>query len=134
MSRIRGKDTAPERIVRSCIHRLGYRFRLHDRRLPGCPDVVLHRLNSVVQIHGCFWHRHKGCEYAYTPKTRIQFWRAKFRENVRRDRRNEESLRRSGWRILILWECETADILKLSARLHRFLAAADKVERSLKRG
>jgi len=131
MSRIRGKNTAPERLVRSCIHRLGYRFRLHRRGLPGSPDVVLPRLRSVVQIHGCFWHRHKGCKWAYMPKTRIGFWRGKFSDNVERDRRNERALRRLGWRMLIVWECQTTDTATLCRRLRAFLSAVDPDCRTL---
>lgn len=106
MSRIRDKDTAPERLVRSALHRAGYRFRLHSKKLPGRPDVVLPRYRTVVFVHGCFWHRHKGCRYAYTPKSRVAFWNAKFDSNVERDRRNARELRRLGWKVVTVWECE----------------------------
>ncbi|MCE7970199.1 MAG: DNA mismatch endonuclease Vsr [Leptolyngbya sp. PLA2] len=121
MRRIRSKDTGPERIVRSCIHRLGLRFRLHDSQLPGSPDIVLPRLRTVVFVHGCFWHRHPRCRFAYMPKSHTQFWREKFRSNRLRDRRNQAALGRLGWRVLILWECETRDIVALSDRLRRDL-------------
>lgn len=107
MSRIRGKDTKPERAVRSLLHRMGYRFRLHRRDLPGKPDIVLPKYRAVVFVHGCFWHRHKGCRYAYTPKTRKEFWENKFSENIRRDKENSARLRQLGWKIIYVWECET---------------------------
>ena len=106
MSRIRGKDTAPERLVRSALHRAGYRFRLHPKALPGHPDIVLPKYRTVVLVHGCFWHRHKGCRFAYTPKSRTAFWNAKFDANVERDRRTARELRRLGWKVVTVWECE----------------------------
>lgn len=121
MSRIRGKDTSPERAVRSLLHRLGYRFRLHSQSLPGKPDLVLPKYGAVVLVHGCFWHRHRGCPYAYAPKTRKEFWSRKFTGNVERDRRVARELRRLGWRVLIVWECELCDVEQLSVRLHRAL-------------
>jgi len=104
MARIRGTDTAPERLVRSALHRAGFRFRLHGAALPGRPDVVLPRHRVVVFVHGCFWHRH-GCRLATTPATRVRFWRQKFERNVARDARNARALRRLGWRVLTIWEC-----------------------------
>jgi len=109
MSRIRSRDTKPELVVRSCLHRLGYRFRVHDQRLPGHPDVVLPRYRTVVLVHGCFWHRHPGCTYAYQPATRREFWEAKFKQNVERDRLVEEQLRAQGWQVVTVWECMTKD-------------------------
>lgn len=106
MSRIRGKDTGPERAVRSLLHRMGYRFRLHGRDLPGSPDIVLPRLRTVVFVHGCFWHRHAGCRQATTPKSRARFWRLKFERNVERDGENRAALRRLGWRVVTVWECQ----------------------------
>ncbi len=117
MSRIRRKDTRPELRVRSLLHRLGFRFRLHRRDLPGRPDIVLPRYRTVVFVHGCFWHRHPDCRYAYTPRSRVSFWTAKFAENVARDRRNQEALIEAGWRVLIVWECELRDIPQLTQRL-----------------
>lgn len=105
MAGIRGKDTKPERRVRSFLHRAGFRFRLHPRTLPGSPDIVLPRWNAVVFVHGCFWHRHKRCHKAYMPKSRTEFWAAKFDENVARDRRNIHALRGLGWRVFTVWEC-----------------------------
>ena len=118
MSRIRGKDTKPELRVRSQLHRMGYRFRLHRKDPPGRPDIVLPKYDTVIFVHGCFWHRHKGCRFAYTPKTRVEFWETKFEQNVRRDRRNEAALRKRGWRIIRIWECETESFEAL-ARLIR---------------
>jgi DNA mismatch endonuclease (patch repair protein) len=107
MSRIRGADTKPERVVRSVLHQLGFRFRLKPRRLPGRPDIVLTRHRTVVFVHGCFWHRHPRCRFAYTPKSNLPFWLGKFTENVERDRRVRRELTKLGWRVLIVWECRT---------------------------
>lgn len=117
MAAIRGRDTKPEIRVRSLVHRLGYRFRLHRRDLPGSPDVVLPRLRICLFVHGCFWHRHPGCRAATTPKTRAAFWAEKFETNVARDARNEARLREMGWTIIIVWECETRDLAALRERL-----------------
>lgn len=108
MSGIRGRDTKPERIVRSHLHRAGLRFRLHGRALPGRPDIVLPRWDAVVFVHGCFWHRHPGCPKATTPSSNSAFWNRKFRENMERDKRNITALRRLGWRVFVVWECRTA--------------------------
>lgn len=123
MSRIRSRDTAPERLVRSLLHGLGYRFRLHRRDLPGSPDIVLPRHRAAVFVHGCFWHRHSGCRFAYTPKTRQQFWTRKFEQNRARDERAKRRLRRLGWRVTVVWECQVADPERLSSRLRRWLAS-----------
>jgi len=106
MSRIRGKDTTPELLVRSALHRMGYRFRLHKKDLPGRPDIVLSRYKTVVFVHGCFWHRHPGCAQAYTPKSRVSFWQSKFRQNVKRDVAVKAELHRQGWNVVVIWECE----------------------------
>lgn len=108
MSRIRGSDTQPEMQVRSALHRAGFRFRLHRKDLPGRPDIVLPKYNTVVFVHGCFWHRHPGCKLAYEPKSRTLFWNEKFRRNVERDLRNANELRRLGWRVVTVWECQAA--------------------------
>lgn len=105
MSRIRGKNTEPERIVRSALHRAGFRFRLHVKDLPGKPDIVLPKYRTVIFVHGCFWHRHPGCRYAYTPKTRVPFWKRKFAENVRNDRLARRRLARLGWCTIVVREC-----------------------------
>jgi DNA mismatch endonuclease (patch repair protein) len=109
MAGIKGANTKPERLVRSFLHRHGLRFRLHGKGLPGKPDLVLARHRAAVFVHGCFWHRHPGCKYAYNPKSNPDFWQKKFQENVRRDERKEEELRRAGWRVFIIWECQTRD-------------------------
>ena len=122
MSRIRGKDTTPELQVRSIVHRLGYRFRLHAKDLPGSPDLVLPRLGTVIFVHGCFWHRHRGCRYATTPSTRMAFWQAKFDANVARDKRTAASLRHLGWSVITVWECQLRTPDRVAARLERLLA------------
>jgi DNA mismatch endonuclease (patch repair protein) len=126
MSRIQGKNTAPERTVRSVVHRLGYRFRLHRADLPGHPDLTLPRLGAVILVHGCFWHRHRGCQYAYSPRTRRAFWRDKFAGNARRDRRVKRQLAKTGWRVIVVWECETHDLPRLSNRLEGVLRELDR--------
>ena len=123
MSRIRNRDTRPEMIVRSIVHRLGYRYRLHKSDLPGKPDVVLVRHRKIIDVHGCFFHMHK-CRYgSVVPATNAKFWRMKRQSNVERDRRNLAALRRHGWRVMIVWECETRNLPKLSKRIERFLAS-----------
>jgi len=107
MAGIKGRDTKPERVVRSWLHQAGFRFRLHRRDLPGSPDIVLPRWNAVIFVHGCFWHRHPGCAKASTPRTRARFWHDKFAGNIERDRRNILALRRLGWRVKVVWECST---------------------------
>ena len=121
MSRIRGRDTTPERLVRSLIHRLGYRFRLHAQELPGHPDIVLPRLKTVVLVHGCFWHRHSRCRLAYTPKTRKAFWKIKFADNQARDVAVRRRLTKLGWKIITIWECQTTNEQSLALKLKRML-------------
>ena len=117
MSRIKGAHTGPELLVRSLLHRMGYRFRLHRKDLPGRPDIVLPRLRAVVLVHGCYWHRHANCRLAYIPKSNREFWEAKFAGNVRRDSRQYEELVALGWRVITVWECETRELEMLSERL-----------------
>ena len=117
MAGIKGRNTRPELVVRRIAHKLGLRFRLHRKDLPGRPDLVFPRYRLAVFVHGCFWHRHEGCRYAYTPKSRIAFWTKKFAGNVARDQRNEEALRGLGWRVLVLWECDTRNDEAISRRL-----------------
>ena len=107
MSRIRGKDTTPELRVRSLIHRAGLRFRLHAKSLPGRPDIVLPRYQTVVFVHGCFWHRHRRCKYCRMPKSNRSYWVGKLMGNQRRDQLHLRALRRLGWHVLVIWECET---------------------------
>lgn len=120
MSRIRSGNTKPELTVRSALHVMGYRFRLHRRDLPGRPDIVLPKHNAVIFVHGCFWHRHEGCRYAYNPKSRQEFWQRKFEENVERDRKVARQLAELGWRKLVVWECETRNPEQLRILLSQF--------------
>jgi DNA mismatch endonuclease (patch repair protein) len=125
MSGIRGKNTLPELAVRSAAHRLGLRFRLHRRDLPGKPDLVFPKYWTVLFVHGCFWHRH-GCGLAATPKTRPEFWATKFDDNVKRDARNRGLLEALGWRVVEIWECETRNQGQLTGRLRNvFFGEAD---------
>jgi DNA mismatch endonuclease (patch repair protein) len=122
MSRIRSKDTGPERQVRSILHSLGCRFRVKKRaRLPGTPDVVLRRHRSVILVHGCFWHRHPRCKEASTPKSNVDKWTDKFAKNTARDRRTDRALRTLGWRVIVVWECELSRPGKLRRRLAKLL-------------
>ena len=105
MAGIRGRDTRPELAVRRALHAVGFRFRLHDPRLPGRPDIVLPRYHAVVLVHGCFWHRHEGCRLTTMPATRAEFWEEKFAGNVARDAREMVLLADAGWRVAVLWEC-----------------------------
>jgi len=106
MARIRGRDTKPELLLRSLLHRSGLRYSLRAKGLPGRPDIVLPKYRTVIFVHGCFWHQHRGCPVAAMPKTRAAFWAAKFEANVRRDRVSRAELRRRGWRVIVVWECE----------------------------
>lgn len=106
MSGIRGRDTKPELIVRKFLHAQGLRYRIAPKDLPGRPDIVLPKYRTVVFVHGCFWHRHPGCRLAATPATRKNFWEEKFKSNVQRDLRIRCDLRKKGWRVLIIWECQ----------------------------
>lgn len=108
MSGIGAKDTKPELALRRALHARGFRYRLHDKRLPGKPDIVLPRYNAVIFVHGCFWHRHPNCRYATTPATRPEFWAEKFRGNVERDKRNQAALKDLGWRVALVWECTSS--------------------------
>lgn len=115
MSRIRGKDTQPELTLRKVLHRLGLRYRLHGAGLPGKPDLVFPRYRTVVFVHGCFWHRHDGCNIATTPKSNTPFWLEKFEKNVARDARVATQLEALGWRVFIVWECELGSTIKTKA-------------------
>ena len=121
MSRIKSSNTKPELTVRSILHRMGYRFRLHRKDLPGKPDIVLPKYKTVIFVHGCFWHRHKDCKYAYTPKSRIDFWERKFKANINRDLDVKKRLKELGWKVLVIWECEISDIENVKKKIGRFL-------------
>lgn len=120
MSRIGGKNTKPEIAVRSILHRSGYRFRLHDRTLPGTPDIVLRKRKAVVFVHGCFWHGH-SCKRNRMPKSRKAYWEKKIDGNRRRDARNRNRLRALGWRVVVVWECELNKPDTLSDKLRKAL-------------
>jgi DNA mismatch endonuclease (patch repair protein) len=119
MSRIRGKDTTPEKVVRSLLHRMGYRFRLHGKKLPGRPDIVLAKHKTVIYVHGCFWHRHRGCKNCTTPTHRRKWWLRKLEGNAARDRVTRRTLRELGWRSVVVWECETERLEHLEIRLRK---------------
>lgn len=119
MRSVRRRDTAPELAVRRALHRLGFRFRLQRKDLPGTPDIVLPGLKTAIFVHGCFWHRHVDCSRATMPRSRADFWSQKFEANVTRDRRNEAALSQIGWRIITIWECEARNVADLKARLGR---------------
>lgn len=121
MSRVRGSDTKPEMLVRSLVFSMGFRFRLHRRDLPGTPDIVLPRLKKIIFVHGCFWHGHKGCSRSKRPKTNEEFWKKKLDKNKRRDNRYRKELKQMGWKVSIIWGCETKNPEKLLRKLKRFL-------------
>jgi len=122
MSRIKNRDTKPELIVRSLLHLKGYRFRLHRKDLPGKPDIVLPRFKKVILVHGCYWHRHKGCKYAYNPKSRVTFWQNKFSQNIKRDKIVQEELLNQGWQVHVIWECEIKKVELLEERIDRIFS------------
>ena len=126
MARIGPRDTKPELAVRRALHRMGYRFRLHRSDLPGKPDIVLPRHRTIFLIHGCFWHRHYGCRFAYMPKSRVQFWQRKFAGNLKRDRKVQKALKELGWKVEVVWECETRDPGKLDRLLWQVLRSKIK--------
>lgn len=117
MSKIRGKDTKPEKLVRSYLHRSGFRFRLHKKGVPGRPDLWLPKYNAAIFVNGCYWHRHRGCKYTTTPKQNRDFWQEKFRSNVVRDEENHARLRRLGVHVLVVWECELNSVSKCQKTL-----------------
>ncbi len=119
MSGIRGKNTSPEYTVRRYLHAQGLRYRLHVKDLPGKPDLVFPRYDLVLFVHGCFWHRHRGCKFAYTPKSNLDFWQKKFDDNTRRDKEAMRKLKKAGWRVFIIWECELSDakLASLASRI-----------------
>lgn len=124
MQAVKGRDTTPERVVRSMMHRLGGRFTLRRKDLPGKPDIVMPARGTVVFVHGCFWHGHTCARGKRKPITNAVYWQAKIERNQNRDRRSVAALRRSGWRVLVVWECETRKPAQLERRLTRFLASS----------
>ena len=126
MSRIKGKDTKIEVEVRKYLFSKGYRFRKNDKRYPGKPDIILPKYHVAIFVHGCFWHRHKGCKDATTPKTRTEFWLEKFDKNVKNDQIKQEKLRESGWKIIVIWECELKkDFIKTMEWLEQEIKSHD---------
>ena len=121
MSRIRGRDTKPEIKVRKILHRMGYRFRLYVRKLPGNPDIVLSRHKKIIFVHGCFWHGHQGCPKSRRPATNVEFWNEKISGNIKRDNENLVKLAGLGWKTLVVWECETKNTDQLVEKLTIFL-------------
>ncbi len=121
MSRVKNRDTRPEMLVRSVVHRLGFRFRLHDRDLPGHPDIILPRHRKIIFVHGCFWHSHPQCPRAKRPDDNRDFWEQKLSRNVERDASNQKKLSEIGWDVLVVWECETKDAARLLRKLESFL-------------
>ena len=123
MARVKGKNTTPELRVRRIAFALGYRYRLHRRDLPGCPDLVFPARRSVIFVHGCFWHHHPKCPRATIPKSRTNFWRSKLVGNAKRDRKVMSALEATNWKVLVVWECETKDRYVLRERLIGFLGS-----------
>lgn len=121
MSRIRSRDTKPEIIVRSVLHRAGFRFRLHVKELPGKPDIVLPKHRAVIFVHGCFWHQHGGCGRSTMPSSRAEYWRPKLEANVARDKLHRTKLSKLGWKVGVVWECETRELPAMIERLERIL-------------
>jgi DNA mismatch endonuclease (patch repair protein) len=121
MSRVKGRDTRPERLVRRMVYSLGYRYRLNVKGVPGKPDLVFKGRRKAIFVHGCFWHRHAGCDLARIPKSRQSFWVPKLESNRERDERQLKRLREAGWTILVIWECELRDVEVLKARVDRFM-------------
>ena len=125
MSKIRGKNTRPEICVRSALHQMGYRFRLHRKDLPGKPDIVLAKHKVAIMVHGCFWHQHKNCRNATMPKSRVEFWKEKFQKNAARDRQVEQQLKELDWEINTVWECQTKNSESLNVLLKSFFSSRE---------
>lgn len=128
MAGIGPKNTKPEMRVRTYLHAVGLRFRLHDKRLPGQPDIVLPAFETAIFVHGCFWHRHTHCRFATTPASNVEFWRNKLQRNVDRDAAKAAALTAAGWRVLIVWECETREEAALEKLFWRVIARVGEVE------
>lgn len=123
MSRVRSRDTDPEMKVRKLLFSMGYRYRLNVKTLPGKPDIVLKKWNTVIFVHGCFWHRHKGCKDATTPKTRTEWWTQKFRKNILNDQEKQHALKSLGWNVIVIWECEIKNKTVLTDKINTILNA-----------
>ena len=121
MSRVSGKNTKPELVVRSLLHNMGYRFRLHRKDLPGKPDIILPKYQKVIFVHGCFWHGHTDCSRSNRPTTNKKFWREKLDKNIERDKESIHNLKKLGWTVLVIWTCEVNDTFKLKNKIFSFL-------------
>jgi DNA mismatch endonuclease (patch repair protein) len=121
MSSVKQRHTKPELIVRKLLHRLGYRFRLHNKKLPGTPDIVLPKYKTVIFVHGCFWHQHENCRKARRPTSNVEFWNEKLDKNIERDNRKESELKEAGWKILTIWDCEMKDEDLITEKIKDFL-------------
>ncbi len=128
MSRVKGRDTQPEKTVRRLLHAMGYRFRLHRRDLPGKPDIVLPKYRKVIFIHGCFWHGHTNCRRALRPKTNAEFWNKKLDSNIKRDEETQAKLKSLGWDVLVIWQCEMRDLENLRRNIKEFLICEANAE------
>jgi DNA mismatch endonuclease (patch repair protein) len=126
MARVKNRNTAPEIVVRQALHRMGYRFRLHRKDLPGHPDIVLPKYKKVIFVHGCFWHGHEDCPRAARPTTNVDFWNAKIDKNIARDCEAHRALGALGWGILVIWQCQIRDQARLEATLTDFLPPVEK--------
>lgn len=126
MSSVKQRHTKPEITVRKLLHRLGYRFRLHSKKLPGTPDIVLPKYKSVIFVHGCFWHQHKGCRKSRRPTSNVEFWNEKLDKNIERDNRKESELKNAGWKVLTVWDCEIKDEDLLIEKVKNFLTQSAK--------
>ena len=126
MSRVRGRDTQPELTVRRLLHRIGFRFRLHRKDLPGHPDIILPKHRAAIFVHGCFWHGHPGCRRSVRPTSNEAFWNTKIDRNIERDAQAQNELALRGWRVLVIWQCETRDPFSLEARLRGFLLPGEE--------
>lgn len=124
MASVRQRNTKPELVVRSLLHKMGYRFRLHGRDLPGTPDIILPKHHAVLFINGCFWHQHPGCSLAKRPSSNTKYWDAKLDENITRDDIKIAALNNAGWKVLVIWQCETNELSALAVKLQEFLRMA----------
>jgi len=127
MSRITAKNTAPEKLVRKILFGLGCRYRLHDKKLAGRPDIVIKRRKAVVFVNGCFWHQHRGCKRQFIPKSNKEYWIDKLKNNVKRQKNDIRNLEREGWKVFIIWECQTKNRLKLINRIKQLYEKIDNI-------
>lgn len=122
MAQVKSEDTTPEKIVRSALHRMGFRFRLHKKDLPGKPDIVLPKFKTVIFVNGCFWHRHPGCKRATMPASNTEYWEKKFSKTIERDAKTKQLLENLGWQVFVVWECELKNMTLLQDKIKKFLS------------